>query len=194
MDEIEVVNSAFALLKHRRITSLTDGSEQAIIANLRFAICRDAVLESNPWNFATYRATLAQSDITPANTWSYQFPLPTDPYCIKVRDFNPDSTVPAGWEIAVDPVDGRVLMTNQTSAKIRYTGRQTNLNVWSPLAVVALTYFLAGDLAIAVTGQKNKADEYRNLFKDAIQQAITSDAREGSPVVVSPPTTLSNIR
>lgn len=194
MDQIEVINSAFILLKHRRITSLEDGSEQATLAKLRFAICRDAVLEAAPWNFASYRKDLTRSTITPANTWDYQHFLPTSPWCIKVRNVNPESTLPVGWAIGVDETDGRVLWSNQEDITIRYTGRQENLNIWSPLAVVALTYFLAGDLAVAITGQRNKAEDFRTLFKEAMKEAMTSDAREGSPVVVSPPTTLTSIR
>ena len=192
MDEIQVINSAYALLGHTRITSLSDGSEAAVLAGLRFSLVRDAVLEEAPWNFATIRKALARSERTPAMDWDYQYPLPTNPYCIKVRDTYPAENV--AWEVGLDEIDERILMTNQDSIKIRYTARVVNLNIWSPLAVMALTYLLASDLALSVTGQKSKSDQNLEKFAQTLAMAKSSDAREGTPLLARAPITLTGIR
>jgi len=194
MDEVEVVNSALGLLGERRITSFADGTDLAAKVNLRFPLVRDGILEMHPWNFAMYRTTLAQSDQTPVSGWSYQYPLPTNPWCIKVRDVNPDTSPPVAWEVGVDSTYGRVLLTDESTVSIRYTGRQLDFNIWSPVAVLAFTYLLASDFAVTITGQQNKANLNREMFQLTIASAITSDGREGTPVVVSAPTTLTAIR
>lgn len=182
-NETEVINSALILLGESRFIP-GDGSELAAVVGLRWPIVRDAVLEAHPWNFASVRKALVQSAITPAFGWAYQYPFPTTPYCLTVRGTNDEN---AGWEVGFDEIDGRVVFSNQTTLKIRYTARVENVGIWTPLAVMALTYLLAADLAINVTGQNAKADQYQDRFEKAIPLATNSDSREGSPVVLQGP-------
>jgi hypothetical protein len=186
--ETDIANGALALLKAPRLDNMTDNTEQARICRLRFPVCRDALLELAPWHFASIRVGLQQSGITPASEWGYQFPLPSNPWCLKVRDPNP-TYIP--WEIGFDPVDGRVLLAQTPTMKIRYTARITDCMVWSPLAVLALTYMLASELAMALTGDMTKAKGWQEAYLRTVSEAIMSDAQEGSPVVVPAPTALS---
>lgn len=187
-DEIQVVNSALMLLRDKRITSFTDGSERATLAHLRFPLVRDAVLESHPWNFAVAFQALAE-DPNPMPTgfsYAHWFVLPTDPWCIAIRNTN---QICQAWAKA-----GRRLLCNDDAISIEYTARIEDLNAWSPLAVQALTYLLASDFAGPITGQANKTQQWQQAFSWAIAEAKLSDGREGTPVVVQPNTTLTRIR
>lgn len=191
MDEVSVVNAALALIKAPRVTSLTDGSERATLATLRYASCRDAVLESLAWTFANMRVTLTRSTRLPAFGWAYQYRLPSDPWCVKVRE--PDPTY-MPWEVGYDTIDERVLLTDQETMKIRYTARVVNLNVWSPQAVLALTYMLASEFAAMITGDANRVKLFQQAYLNSIGEAIISDSREGSPVEVPAPQDLVWVR
>jgi hypothetical protein len=196
MDEIEVMNSALMLLKDRRITSFDDGSERAALAKIRYALCRDSVLESHVWNFASVRVALSADPVAPAFGFTHKFLLPTNPWCIKVRDV--DLRFPGApqgaWEVGLDENGRRVILSNAETLKIRYTARVEDLNLWAPLAVTALTYLLASDFAGPITGQNAKTQQFQQSFKWAIGEAMTSDAREGTPLVIPAPVTLTAIR
>lgn len=190
-DELGVVNGALALIKAPRLTSLHDGSERATLATLRYASCRDAVLESLAWTFANMRKTLTRSTRTPDWGWAYQYRLPSEPWCVKVREPDPTYTP---WEVGYDEGDERVLLTDQETMKIRYTARVVNINVWSPQAVLALTYMLASEFAAMITGDANRVKLFQQAYLTTIGEAIISDSREGSPVVVPTPNDLTWIR
>lgn len=183
-NETEVINSALGLLGESRVLSLDDGSELAKTIELRYPIVRDAVLEAHPWNFAMTRQALVQSAITPAFDWAYQYPFPTTPWCLTIRDTDDEGS---GWEVGYDAIDGRVVLSDNSTLKIRYTARIEDVGIWSPLAVLALTYLLAADLAINITGQVAKADQYQDRFEKTLPLATSSDSREGSPVVIQAP-------
>lgn len=200
--ETEVVNSALGLLASRRITSLDDGSELATLARLRWAIARDAVNEAHPWNFADLRATLVASARVPAYEWSTQYPLPTLPKCLAVRETSLDQANSSQfpnvsgqrWVLGYDSQDGRVIFCNATALSIRYTAQILDLNIWSPLAILALTYLLASDLAIEVTGEIEKQGGYLRSFQATMEQAMSSDARQASPVRLRASTLLTGRR
>lgn len=192
MNEIEVINGALGLLKAPRIQSLHDSTEAATQCRLQYALCRDVVLEAGTgWNFASVRAALAASTTTPAMDWAYQYPLPTTPWCIKVRDPNPVLTP---WEVGYDPLEGRVLLSDASTMIIRYTARVEDLNIWSPLAVMALQHLLASQLAVPITGQIEKAQAWQKSYATLLTEANVSDGREGSPVQVRPTTILTGRR
>lgn len=194
MDEVGVVNAALALIKAPAVTSLYDGSERARLAQLRYANCRDSVLEALPWGFANMRVTLTQSTRRPAFQWAYQYRLPygnPDPWCIKVREPNP-TVLP--WEVGYDAIDERVLLTDQATMKIRYTAQIVNITVWSPQAVLALTYLLASEFAAMLTGDANRVKLFTQSYMTTLAEAIISDSREGSPVLVPAPQDFTWIR
>lgn len=191
MDEIQVINSALGLLRDKAIVSLNEGTERARLAGLRYALVRDSVLEKHPWNFAMVRVALAASPTAPTMDWGYQFVLPADPYCLKVRR---TSQAAQAWEVGLDQSSRRVLLANDSSINIAYTARVTDLTIWTPLAVLALTYLLASDFAGPLTGSAQKTQQWQQAFLWAMEQAQLADGQEGSPRIVAAPTTLTSIR
>lgn len=200
--ETEVVNSALALLADRRITSLDDGTDLATKCRMRYEIDRDAVLEAHEWNFADVRATLVLSARTPAYEWRKQYPLPTSPKCLAVRETSLDQANSAQfpsvagqlWTLGMDVVDGRILLCNADSMAIRYTAQVTDLLLWSSLALAALSYLLASDLAKEVTGNLEDQQIYAKHFQATMAMAVTSDARQASPVRLRASTLLTRGR
>ena len=75
-DDTAITNYALRLLKAQRITSLTDGSNNANAANDVFTQVRDELIRAHNWNFATKRQKLAQSSTTPTFEFDNAYPLP----------------------------------------------------------------------------------------------------------------------
>ena len=136
--ETDICNAALTRLGAARITSLTEDSNPARVCNDQFAKTRDALLASQPWNFATtYSGALSKKSGAPAWNWSSWYVLPTGTLSV----WETNAGAEAAWEIANDPDDvtgGQVIMVNVSSLKIRYTYRMVDYTRWSPIAIEAL--------------------------------------------------------
>jgi hypothetical protein len=196
-DAISVCNQAIGELGggefgSPRIQSFTDGTSLSALCGEFYPDTRDSVLELHPWNFATAFKTLARSPDTPAMRYSYMYPLPTDPYCIKVR--GTDGSPGATFEVGTDEYNGRVLYSNESSVSIDYTKRVEDLNSWSPLALQVLIKMLASKLAKPLTGQSSLTQLKWQEALALLPEARGSDGREGSPIILRANTTLTRAR
>jgi hypothetical protein len=191
-DEIGVCNQALAELGESFIQSFSDGTSVANVCATLYPDVRDEVLELHPWNFATYRTRLSRSPDTPAMDYQYMYPLPSNPWCIKVQ--GTDEGNGARFNVGMDRFNTRVLYSDQGSVSIVYTARVTDLGVWAPLALQILVKLLASRLAKVLTGQNSLA---QLKFQEAVAllpEARSADGREGYPVVLRPNTRLTRRR
>lgn len=170
--EVSISSDALAELGDESITSLTDDNDRARLCNRIYSTQRDALLKSYLWNFAQARQTLSQLATGPAFEFTYQYQLPTDPFCLKVTDLYGTSS---RWK-----VEGRLLLTDDNSADIKYTARVTDTAQFDLLFVKALTKLMAHTMAQAITGSTSLKDSLSKDFQLAIREARSSDAQEGS--------------
>lgn len=170
--EVEICANALRDLGEDPITSLTDDTERARLCNAVYASTRDAVLRAYPWNFAIARQTLAREQAAPAFEYAYQYTLPTDPYALKVLDLYEGDP----WKI-----EGRKLLTDSDTAKIRYISRVTDTAQFDVLFTEALTARLSYRLAYPVTGNANLADMFWKIYIEKLREARSADAQEGTP-------------
>jgi hypothetical protein len=175
-----------------RIQSFVDGTSLSTLCGEFYPDTRDAVLALHPWNFSTAFTTLARSPDTPAMKWHYQYPLPTDPYCLHVR--GTDQGNGATFEVGTDAYNGRVLYSNASSVSIEYTKRVEDLTSWSPLALQVLIKMLASKLAKPLTGQSSLTQLKWQEALALLPEARGSDGREGSPIILRANTTLTTAR
>ena len=131
--EVSICSNALRRLGDDPITSLTDDTERARLCNAFYADARDACLRSHPWNFAITRASLAQLSATPVYGFDYQFALPTDPFCLRVLAMEFEDYV---FKVENLSTQGRVLLTDQETAKIIYIARVTDTTLFDSLFVV----------------------------------------------------------
>ena len=76
--DTDMANRALYLLKAGRITSITDGSPNAVKVNDVFTEVRDDLLRGHNWNFASKWVKLAKSSTAPVFEFDNAFPLPAD--------------------------------------------------------------------------------------------------------------------
>lgn len=174
--EVSICSNALRRLGDDPITSLTDDTERARLCNSFYVPSRDLVLRSHPWNFAVTRATLAQLSDTPAYEYSYQYALPADPYCLRVLEMQYKDYV---FKIEHYASQGRVLLTNESTAKILYIARVTDTALFDSMFVDVLTAKLAVDLAYPVTNSVKLQDQMQKLFQQKLSEARSVDGQEG---------------
>jgi hypothetical protein len=124
--------------------------------------------------------------------WQFQYLLPTEPYCIRVR--GTDEGNGAHFEIGTDGSGHRVLFSDEQRVSIEYTKRVEDLGSWSPLALQVLIKILASKLAKPLSGQNSLAESKLKEAYTLIPEAKGSDGREGSPYRLRPNRTLTYAR
>jgi hypothetical protein len=188
----EICNEALGELGASLIQGFTDGTSVSTLCGTFYPQARDATLELHVWDFAQRRVLLAASAEAPAFGWAYQFPLPTDPYCLKVHETDRGSWVP--WDVELDSQGRRVLLSDQSSVGILYTARIEDLNLWSPLALQVLVKVLAAKLAKPITGQNSTAEMKLKEAYTLLPQAKASDGQQGTPRVLRLPQSVAYAR
>ena len=171
--ETSICNSALTRIGAARITSLTDDSKQARACTASYALMRDEVLRSHPWNSAISRASVASLADAPAFGYDNQFQLPGD--CLRILEVY-DSRLP--WV-----VEGRRLLCDETSpVSIRYVRREEDPNQWDPLLQSAVASRLALELVEELTQSSTKRKHAMDEYRQVMGQARTADGREQSPM------------
>ena len=174
--EVSICSNALRRLGDDPITSLTDDTERARLCNAFYQDSRDLVLRSHPWNFAITRASLAQLSDTPAYGYNYMYALPTDPYCLRVLEMEYADYI---FKIENDATNGRVLVTDESTAKILYIARITNPTLFDSMFVETLTSKLASDLAYPITGSVQLQGQMEKMYRDKLSEARSVDGMEG---------------
>jgi len=172
--KLSIINDALTLLGANRITSLADGSTESAVMNQIFDGVQDGVMRAYPWNSLTHRTQLVASTTAPAFGFDFQYPLPTDPYCLRVLEMNETTNLDT-WK-----VEGRKLLTNASTCKIRYIGRPDSLGEIDGLLAQALSARLAADSAYTLVQSNGVAQLMWQLYSGKIQEAQTIDQIESS--------------
>jgi hypothetical protein len=198
--EVDICNLALGYLGDKAtVASINppEGSAQAAHCSRFYPICRDSLLESHPWSFATRRRTLALlGDGFPE--WDFMYMQPSDAINL-IAVLPPDSTddysenfrnLPAGVGSTYQPQDfstevledgTNVILTDQEDATLRYTVAQFDTAKFSPLFVEALAWKLASVLAgPLIKGEAGAMEAKRCMvfFKEVYSSAIESDSSQ----------------
>ena len=166
---VDICNGALNQLGASTILTLTEDSKNARLCNARFTQVRDSIFRSHPWNCLQKRVELAADSDTPAWGFTSQFTIPAD--CLRVLtilDFDSDYKI-----------EGRKILTDNSSMKILYISRVTDPNEYDELLRETLSAALAADIAYAVTSSNPTASNMYNLFQDKLKDARFVDSTEG---------------
>ncbi len=171
ISEVDICNSALAKIGVQRIDSFTEVSKAAQHCVALYDTLRDDVLVNHFWNFAMDRVALAQLVSVPLFGFTYQYQLPTD--CLRVKEVYPSDVV---FEI-----EGKYLLTNESSVSINFIKRITDTNFFSANFIEALAYRLAKDLAYPLVNSLTLMERMDARYKEQIKLAKSNDAQEGTP-------------
>jgi len=183
MDDVTVCNMTMGHIGADNINDLkSDRSTSAEACNTFFETARDATLEAFDWGFARVPRPLAKSALENTRTdWAYMYEYPSD--IVSVRRLlhqNRRTNDPYPFEVALKP-DGsnRCVLTDLDKAKAICTFRVVNLNLWTPLAIEALSWKLAALTVTPITQSPQNIGSYEQQFQIRIAAAQTANANQG---------------
>lgn len=200
--ELDIWNLALTRVGHEPLASVTERGKGGDRCRLHYPVMRDTVLTAHPWNFAIRRVELAQLAFTPTFEFTYAHALPTDPYCLRVLRTEWEangyaSTAVYGfpgmhgfagqaieWRIETVAINGtgiRALLCNESSAKIEYIARISDVAMYSALFVDALAARLAAEIAMSLTDNQALTKTLLDLYTLKMAEARIMDAMEGTP-------------
>ena len=185
VSEAQICNLALAHIKQTKSTIAnldTDIGNTAVQCRIHYDVCRRFVLTDHDWNFATQRITLADisSDPMSPTTWNYRYDYPSN--CLKIRNIQPlnktSSPVPYVIELEEDG-SGLSILTDTQDARAIYTQDVDNTTLFSPGFIQALSWYLASELAPALSGSENIQEAALTIYRNAIAAAQAVDSGEG---------------
>jgi hypothetical protein len=171
--QVQVVNQALILIGADEIMSIDEASTQARKAKQIWHDIVESVQRCHPWKCCLARASLAMLTSTPAFGYAFQYQLPSNPYCLRVLEM--DSP-----ELRFT-VEGRLLLTDEETANILYIAKVEDVTQWDALLRRAVSCLIASDLAYSIAQSAKLAETRYALFKEALRDARTINAQEGSP-------------
>lgn len=186
---IDICNVALLRLGHDEITSLSEKSKEARYCSRLYDKCRREMLRSHPWNWAERFATLSLLELT-ATDYDYVYALPAD--CMRVIQIvNPlryiNSTAPS---MRIDPAPqiayelrhyadvGKVLVTGQADAELRYVADVTDPNQFDDQFRDALSHRLAAEMAVPLAGKPSIQKTELQLYALILAEGKQIDASE----------------
>jgi len=191
---IDICNKALSLINISSISDLAEASAQARACSFHYEISRDSLLREHSWGFARTFATLAQTGSSHPH-WDYVYALPPE-YLYGINIFPADNTVSSSGEIFQEEIPGqflieaayryelanmegiRVILSNVPNAMMEYIKRIADVTLFDATFVDTLTYKLASDMAIPLTGDSRLAAYYNERFVQALQHAQVLSANE----------------
>lgn len=174
ISEVGICNMALGKIGAEAIGALTEASDNARACNRFYEYVRDELLRRHPWNFAVNRATLAQLATAPAYGYDHAYQLPTSPYCLRVLELYEERD--EGYDFLIE---GRSLITDADTARIKYIARVTDPTYFDSSFVETLATRLAAEIAVKVTGESGIAEAMLKMAEVKFQEAVGNDGCEG---------------
>ena len=169
--EVDIINSALNMIGATNITSRTEDSKAARVTNQRYDFVRDAVFRAHPWHCLVKRRELAADTTDPVMEFDNAYQLPAD--CLRVlRDQYHDT---------VFRVEGRRIVTDESTIKIIYIARITDPNEYDALLMECISARLAAACAFALTASRTLAADMFALYEAKLSEARFINAGEGTP-------------
>jgi len=165
-----ICNQALSKIGAKEISNIdSDSSSSATKCRVVYESVRDSLLRLIDWNFAIERQELSQLATTPTYEFSYYYALPTDPYCLRVIETEDDS---------IYTVEGRKLLSDETSCNIKYIARVENPINFDSNFVTLYIDALASTLAITIANSGTLKDRMDEDYRISLAKARETNALE----------------
>ena len=184
---VDIANYALNSLGASNITALDENSKPARIVNQRYEAVRDSVFRSHPWNCLIRRAELAQESTAPTYGYGKQYALPTDPFCLRVLEFSngtltfPFDNMRSNNDTPAFIIEGRKLLTDEGTAKIKYVARITDPQQYDAGLIETLAARLEYEISYAITGSTTVRQLAAADYDRKLKESTFPDATEGAP-------------
>lgn len=168
--KVSISNLALMKIGADMIMDFSDEAPEADACRTLFDSELDTLLQETKWNFAIYKQGLPVLDTAPLFDYDYAYSLPVDPYCLRVLRVENDTNF---------IVQGRTLLSDESSVSIEYIKRVTDMSELSPLFVDAFVYKLAASISFLLRGSSAQHKEMLQSHIIQLKKAAMRDAQEG---------------
>ncbi len=178
--DVQICNLALMHIKQSRtlISNLvTDTGKTADVCREHYDVCRRFVQADHNWNFCTQRVALTDIGSPPA-TWSFRYDYPSS--CLKFRSIQADdrtTQIPYVVELKPDG-SGMSILTDRSQAVGVFTQNVTNAALFSPGFVTALSWYLASEIAPALSEDNSMQEAALTVYRNMLITAEQSDSNE----------------
>lgn len=132
------------------------------------------LLRMHNWNFAIFRQSLNKdASSTPVYEFSNKFVLPTIPILIRVLSTENNTAY---------KIENNFLLSNESSVKIRFIGKETDPNKYDSLFVEVFASKLAYEVGYAVTSDETRIARVKQDFIESLSLARERDNSEDNDV------------
>ena len=180
--DVDIVNFALRILGANRITSLTDGSKNANVANDIYSIVRDECLRKATWGFATARSELARLSDEPAFGFDYQYALPSD--WIRTVSVHDNDAALGTVVYQEETYSGqRVLLCSSENVYMRYIQRVTDPTVFTADFITVLSVELAKRMAVSIPNSNTIKADLEDEVRRILLAAKSADSSGSTPEI-----------
>jgi hypothetical protein len=155
--KLSICSEAMMLLGASPISSFSEGTDAAQIANSLYDDVRDTLLMQYPYSWSVKKVQLARLADAPINEWKYKYALPADILGNAKAVFNSSSV--GSRPLRDFEIYSTGLLTNYETVWIDYQFRAEEA-LMPPYFVHLLRTALAAEFAEPITDQITKADYY----------------------------------
>lgn len=177
LSDVALCSRALMRVGCEPIASFEDGTAESEIAGALYASCRDALLSSYGWSFATGQVQLTRLSEAPMADYQYAYQLPND----FLRAMS------AGTGRRGRGLDYRiarnVLHTDSDSVLLTYVFLPDE-SEFPPFFASALIGRLAAEFCIPLTESTSRAEALYKLADDDFRKAKQVDAQQDSPSAI----------
>jgi len=169
---LEVTNNALYLMGDQAITSFTDGSAQAEVANALYEDVVNTALSNHRWRFASKQRVLTRMSVEPEGKWDVAYRMPGDlvhVISVTVNDY------PIKYDIYGDKVYCNA--SEADSVVMDYIYRPDE-SAWPSTFKMAVKYSLASEFAIALARDNQLASLMAQKSNFNMAQARRIDSQQ----------------
>jgi len=179
--KLDIINLALLRIGESPIQSLDEASTPARTAKLLYDNSRRAILRDYDWNFAMKTAPLAtvESDVSGC----YAFVVPAD--CLRVVEvFQSEGSQRSSIWFRVY---GKRIYTHEYVPFVKYVKDEEDTSFFDSKFSEALTYKLAGELAMSVKQSESLMASMLNAYQNLVATAATESQDEYDPALIENP-------
>lgn len=170
---VSICSNALLMLGAQPINNFSENNDRARLMSNLYDGARDELLREHPWNCAIKRILLAPDIEKPAFEFGYKFTLPAD--------FIRALSVGDEWETPRYVIEGRNILANTNSLKLRYVFQNTDVTTYDANLVRLLELLMASKAAYAITQSTSLAQYRYQEYQTALKSAKAVNGLEYPP-------------
>ena len=176
MNITDICNLALNHIGREHIASLDEDTEAARTCKMHYDLQRKVLLRAYTWSFAKKYIKLSEID-TKTPGWRHTYAYPND--CVMARKiYNEDHTwllleknFPGNLDQVLLNDNTKALVCNYKYAYLEYTYDVKDADLFQADFAQALSYYLAGAIAVPLTGSEALAQQMQGMGAQLLQEA-----------------------